>query len=88
MALQIATGTSIGVEAATAYFFITSFHGTKTNVTFTLDGFYDLAARDGGESVPIASRNFTMPITDGVVSMAALYAHIKTQPGFTEATDV
>lgn len=86
MALRKTFTSLQSVQATNAYHKIRDVNGDKNNIRFTVESFYDQAARDNNKE-PLEYRSFEIP-TPNTDLFPAMYNHLKTLPEFTGAIDV
>jgi hypothetical protein len=89
MAIQTAIEqTDIGIPAPEAYARIMEFTGNKKYLQYRVAVYMNAAAREiGGQPIRIEQYDLETPKITGDI-MAALYADLKTHPGFEGASDV
>lgn len=88
MAIQIALQSSdVGLAFAAAYVRISRFSGGKERVNYSADAFASQEARASGAK-PVGTQRFDLATADVAGDiLPALYADLKTRPGYENAED-
>jgi hypothetical protein len=86
MAIQIDLAASnVGVSFPTAYARITNIHGNKSGIQYRVAVFASADARQAGAREVSSAAFYCAAPTENL--FAALYADLKTQPGFENSVD-
>lgn len=87
MALKISIPNSnVGVPFAEAYARVTNVYGNKNTCQYQVGVSANKDARENNAQ-DVAQHAFYAPMPQDMPLLMALYAHLKTQPGFESAED-